>query len=347
MKINPNSTLSWAFLTLFLMASQMAQAAAGCGDIISLSKVNKEPMEDIYRLNKSEFATGGMFAQILSGIPGVGIVAAVVADAAIGAVTSDVKQTNAEDKIRQEQQTKQYLDVYDVTVKPDFGNPITITIREVEVERFNLKKDVRAVIFYPNTDPLANQGNQATSRTRPSFSRYKAPEKPADGSAPGEEYNKICYGGQDATPYYIASGPWDPSSFAWKPMTDSEIREATNDYSREVYRLGLKRKNLVEQGGMNSEVAKIDLEELKFKLLHAQGSAYSRRMDDSANWRISKYDDAIKELQQQIKAVDTSAESKLLFKESADQARFRQSIALRLKEKAEKSTSNPVKEAVN
>ena len=206
-------------------------------------------MDDIYRLNKQGVSTGGTISQILSGIPGVGIFAAVIADAAIGAIASDVKQTNTQDKLSQEKQSGRYKDVFDVTIQPDFGGPITITIRENEIDFMGLKEGRRAIIYYPNTDPIVTTGENAKiSRTRPSFSKkivfgwYDAPEKPADGAPPDNHYNDICYRGQKTKPYYSASGPWGPGSIAWQPMSDSEIRQATNDYSREVYRLELRKK---------------------------------------------------------------------------------------------------------
>lgn len=268
------SGIAKACIILSFIAPSWAHATAGCGEIISIAKVNKEPMDDIYRLNKQGIATGGIFTQILSAVPGVGVFAAAAADSLIGAVASDIKQTNASDKINQEQKTGQYDDVYDVTIKPDFGNPITITIRENEIDRFGLKEERRAIIYYPNTDPTVITGNNAQiTRTRPSFSKkvvygwYDAPDKPADGAAPDDHYNEVCYRGQKAQSIYIASGPWDPSTLPWAPMTDSEIRQATNDYSREVYRLELRKKYLTEQESQNPELAQVDLEIPKYKLL--------------------------------------------------------------------------------
>lgn len=347
------SSLAKACMVISLIAPSVAYATAGCGEIISIVQVNKEPMDDIYRLNKQGVSTGGAFSQILSAIPGVGVFAAVVADTAIGAVASDVKQTNAQDKLAQERQDGQYKDVYDVSIKPDFGSPITITIRENEVDFMGLKEGRRAIIYYPNTDPIVTTGNNAKiTRTRPSFSKkvvfgwYDAPDKPAEGSAPDDHYNEVCYRGQKTQPYFVASGPWSPNSVTWQPMTDSEIRQATNDYSREVYRLELRKKYLTEQESQNPELAQVDLEIPKYKLLFAEGMAYSRKADDSADWRVKKFDDEIKQLQEQVSQLKKN-DPKNVLADNAEQAKFHQSITFRLKEKAEKSTSTPVKEAVN
>lgn len=193
----------------------MAYATAGCGEITSIIRVNKEPMDDIYRLNQQGVSAGGLFAQVLSAIPGVGIFAAVVSDMTIEAVASGVRRANSQAGIEEELQSGQYKDVYDVTIKPDFGNPISITIRENEIDRFGLKEGVRAVIYYPNTDPLVVTGEgKKIATTRPSFSKKiiyswtSAADKPT-GDIVDSEYKSICYLGQKAEPYFIASGPWN------------------------------------------------------------------------------------------------------------------------------------------
>lgn len=325
------------------IAPMMANASAGCGEITSITQANKEPMDDIYRLNKQGVATGGLFTQLLSAIPGVGIASAVIGDAAIGALASDVKITSAEDKLRQEAQTQQYLDVYDVTIKPDYGDPITITIRENEISFMGLKKDRRAIIYYPNTDPIVTTGENARiTRTRPSFSKkvvfgwYDAPDKPAQGVLPDEHYNDVCYRGQKTKPFFNASGPWGPNSIGWQAMTDDEIRQTTNDYAREVSRLELRKKYLLEQEPGNAELAQVELEAPKYKLLYAQGMAYARKMDNSADWRIKNYEDEIKQLKDQV-ALLKKNDPRNLLSENSEQARFQQSMAYRLKESSEKS----------
>lgn len=350
--MNPLRSIGVTVLLGLAIAPMMANASAGCGEITSITQVNKEPMDDIYRLNKQGVSTGGLFTQLLSAIPGVGIASAVIGDAAIGALASDVKITSAEDKLRQEAQTQQFLDVYDVTIKPDYGDPITITIRENELSFMGLKKDRRAIIYYPNTDPIVITGENAKiTRTRPSFSKkvvfgwYDAPDKPADGTPPDEHYNDVCYRGQKTKPFFVASGPWGPGSIGWQAMTDDEIRQATNDYAREVSRLELRKKYLLEQEPTSPELAQVELESPKYKLLYAQGMAYARKKDNSADWRIKNYEEEIRQLQDQV-ALLKKNDPKNLLAINSEQERFAQSMAYRLKESAEKGGIKSSNQAV-
>ncbi len=315
-------------------------ASAGCGEITEIIPVNKPPMDDVYRLSKVGFTSGGMITQVLSGIPGVGILTAAVADNVIGAIVTDAKLTEANLQLDKEKQAQQWKDIFDVTIKPDFGNPITITIREDEIDRFGLKQGRRAIIYYPKTEPIVvTFEGKYTNRTRPSFSKkivygwYDAPDKPV-GNSGDDHYNDVCYRGQKVQPFVIASGPWIPIE-PLPPMTDYEIREMVDEIFQAGAKVEKKRKELAESNAPQEVLDKVDLEFFKLQLLFAEGLLYDRKISDSAAWRVEKYDKKVNELQIQIEDLQSKMGIEKATKQDPSVVRYRQSIVLRLKAKSD------------
>ena len=103
---------------------------------------------------------------------------------------------------------------------------------------------------------------------------------------------------------------------------------------------------MTEQEPLNSELIQVDLEIPKYKLLFAQGMAYLRMVENSADWRVNKYDSEIKLLQDQIALLQKNDSNNFLA-DNSEQARFHQSIAFRLKEKNDKTSQAKSGELAN
>lgn len=217
-----------------LLMAQVASAASGCATVIDITSVNKPPMADIYRLEKKGVSTGSQVAQLLGAFTPLGALASAVADQTVEIAGSAIRRGAVESERKQESVTQKWDGVFDVTYKPDFGEPITITIRDLEIKRYNLEQSARVVMFDPKRDVLITTGEgQKVTRTRPSihvpvsglWSTVQPIPLPINSELT-EDYKKFCFAGQLGPDYQSMSGPWDAKNYKQPYLTNDEIKEA-------------------------------------------------------------------------------------------------------------------------
>lgn len=219
---------------VYMLTTQMALAASGCGTVMEITAVNTAPMADIYRLDKRGIATGGLLAQMLYAFTPLGIVASAVSDSAAGIAGSAVRRNTVEGERKQELSNQKWDGVFEVSYKPDFGDVIRITIRDSEIKRYGLEKGSRVVMYDPDYDTsITTDEGKKVIRTRPSihtpvsglFSTKQFIPLPINGEST-DDYKKVCYSGQEGPDYRSMSGPWNSNSYKRPPLTSDELDEA-------------------------------------------------------------------------------------------------------------------------
>lgn len=195
------------------LADMAITSSSGCATITDIQSVNKEPMADIYRLDKSGFHTGGIVAQVLQLSP-LGVVASVAVDVSTEVGVSAAKRAQVAAVRKEEVTSRVWVDVFDVTYKPDVGEPITITIRKSEIDRFSLEKGARVVMFDPGFDrEITTDEGAKVVRNRPSihvprsgfWSTIKEIDVPKDKNY-SDDYLDFCFAGQTGPSYRTMNG---------------------------------------------------------------------------------------------------------------------------------------------
>lgn len=136
-------------------AVNFAHGGLGCGTIVSLRESTQMPvpseLQDEYNAPRR---SGGVFLQILSNIPGVGVLAAVagekIADASISAISANAL---AEQKA-EEERTQKYDNVQAVEFRFDDGVVINMPVYVVSGMRYKVGARLNAMIS-PKYDTVA------------------------------------------------------------------------------------------------------------------------------------------------------------------------------------------------
>lgn len=190
----------------------------GCGTVVKFEPVdNVQPRYSDRRPDQSRVYTGGLLAGVLSAIPGVGLVAAVVVDVATSTVGSAISGAAAKDKDESALKEQKWDNVYWLTIKPDYGAEFTIPYEKI---------NQRA----PDAGSRVQLGSDAFDPDR-KLNIYFAGNKDL-GDRLGEEYLSFCYGGTH--PSYPANMKvrqlvYSGSAFEWSKV-DPKIQAAVDGY---------------------------------------------------------------------------------------------------------------------
>lgn len=227
----------FAVAACLLAATPTTFAASGCATVIEVKSVNVPPDDDTYKLDKRGFSTGGQIGLLLGNFGILGAVGSAVADVAVGAIGTAVRLNNAASDRKEELMDERYKDVFEVTYKPDFGDELTIVIRQAEMKRFSIEQGARVVMFDPDLDvSITTDNGPVVRRTRPTIElprpgfwslTYKV-EMP-DGDNFSKEYIASCFKGQTGAPYRTMSAKSAPA-FASKA---AQTRAGKNAYKME------------------------------------------------------------------------------------------------------------------
>ena len=142
----------WGVVAFSLMAGhaqavKFNQGGLGCGTIISMRESTQKPisseLKDEYNSPRS---SGGVFLQILSGIPGVGLTTAVAGEVVANTVISNTSaRMQAADQVRQEAEEK-YDDVQAIEFRFDDGLVINVPVYVVSGMRYKVGARLNAMI---------------------------------------------------------------------------------------------------------------------------------------------------------------------------------------------------------
>lgn len=188
----------------------------GCGSVVKFEAVdNVQPRYSDRRPDQNKVHTGGLLGAALSMIPGVGFVAAVVADATTSIVGSAVSSAAANDKDETAVKEKKWDKVYWLTVKPDFGPEFTIPY-----EKLNQRT--------PEIGSRVQMGSDAFVPDR-KLNIFFAGNKDF-GDVLSEEYVEFCYGGTHTSfpdNVKVRQLAYNGTEFEWKRV-DPKIQSAVD-----------------------------------------------------------------------------------------------------------------------
>ena len=327
-----------AVCALNALADMPITSSSGCATITDVQSVNNRPMADIYRLDKRGVHTGGQVAQLLWSFTPLGEVVSAIADRTVEVAGSAIRRGVVEAERTQEFATQKWEGVFDVTYKPDFGEPITITIRQSEIKRFSLEKGARVVMFDPDFDNnITTDEGAKVIRTRPSihaprsglWSTIQEIEVARDANF-SDDYKKFCFAGQKGPAYRTMSGPWNPDTYKRPTMTHDELREAS--------RMLLELKNQLAKTPQSGDVgaAELELKQLIVQEVWLNVMVYLQIHDDANQSRINVYKKQISEIQQKILALQGNSEGMSSLSISPQLAIIKESSQFRINEILEK-----------
>ena len=291
-----------AGIFISLLMSQMAIAASGCATVTDVATADKPPMADIYRLDKRGVSTGSQVAQLLSAFTPLGAFVSTVADQTVEIAGSAIRRNAVEAERKQELVSQKWEGVLDVTYKPDFGEPITITIRTSEIKRFSLEKSARVVMFDPKRDVLiTTDEGQKVTRTRPSihvplsglWSTIQPIPLPINGELT-DDYKKFCFAGQVGPDYQSVSGPWNPKDYKQPFLTRDELFEA----ARMLVALKSATRARPQVTDVEKDQVSIDLQELELTYLQLMLSR--KILNEDSEKSINLYRNLISQVAQKL-----------------------------------------------
>lgn len=302
MKYLTKAMVPFVVAAAVLAACGGALAASGCATVTEVTSVNKPPMADIYRLDKRGVSTGGQIFQLLTSFTPLGALASGTVDIAVEVGGSAVRQSSVESDRKQELANQKWEGVFDVTYRPDFGEPITITIRESEIKRYGIEKGARVVMFDPNRDVLiTTDAGKKVTRTRPSihvpvsglFSTTQYIPMPVTGEF-SEDYKMFCFAGQTGTDYKTMSGPWNSNEYKQSHLTRDELFESQQVLI--ALKEGVRKRS--DLSTVEKDQSSLDLMELELTSLNLL--VFSRTVNEVGESRINLYKEKIPPVTQQI-----------------------------------------------
>jgi hypothetical protein len=163
--------------------------AIGCGTVVEAHAVNEKP-DYVYPMYQPKSNSLGTVGQVVSQLPGIGLLAgaviAIAGSAAIDGVADAVKDNDLE-----KAEKKNWEGVQSITIKPDFGEQFTVNYLVFYKDTYSPGDRIQVAVseFISKVDGsiklvLATRKNTWTKVPEFSVDEYK-------------QYKKVCFNGYD------------------------------------------------------------------------------------------------------------------------------------------------------